>query len=463
MNLAVIILAAGMGKRMKSDFPKVLHPVLGRPMLSYVLDAVDALSPKQTVIILGHGSEKVKQVPHSTNIIYAAQEKQLGTAHAAKCAAPALKNFSGDILILNGDYPLITSNSLKKFLNDHSKNKADLSVLTAVVDDPAGYGRIKRDTNKQVTGIVEEKDASREEKYIDEINSGTYCVKSTFLWNALGKVKAKNRQKEYYLTDIVEQAYKETLKINGSLISDSDEVLGVNDRYELSLVESLLKWRTNEKLMHSGVTMIDPETTYISPSVKFGRDTTVYPNTHIYGSTRIGRNCTIGPSSWIENSVLGNSITIRSSCYITSAVIKDNVTVGPFAHVRPETEVMEGAKIGNFVEIKKSRIGQGSKVPHLSYVGDANLGKGVNIGAGTITCNYDGFNKHRTLIEDDVFIGSDTMLVAPVKIGKGSTTGAGSTITKDVPSGSLALGRARQTVIKNWKRTPKEKKKGGGK
>jgi len=457
MNLAVVILAAGMGKRMKSDIPKVLHPVLGRPMLSYVLDAVSNLSPKRVVVVVGHGAEDVKKLSSSKKITYVAQTKQLGTGHAANCANSALKSFKGNILIINGDFPLITSSTLKKFVNNHQKNAADVSILTALVDDPYGYGRIKRDQKGDVIGIVEEKEANREERFIDEINSGTYCVKSSFLWNALNKVNTRNKQKEYYLTDIVEQAYKNSLKINGAIISDSDEVLGVNVRSDLSLVESILKWRTNENLMRSGVTLIDPETTYISPEVKVGRDTTIYPNTHIYGNSQIGRSCVIGPSTWIEDSKFGNGITVKSSCYITSAIIKNNVTIGPFAHIRPEAEIMDGAKIGNFVEIKKSKIGRGSKVPHLSYVGDATLGKDVNIGAGTITCNYDGFEKHKTLIEDNVFIGSDTMLVAPIKVGKGSTTGAGSTISKDVPRDTLAIGRARQTIIKDWNRKPKEK------
>ena len=253
------------------------------------------------------------------------------------------------------------------------------------------------------------------------------------------------------------------LNINGVVVSDSDEVMGVNDRLDLSYVESALKWKTNEKLMRSGVTLVDPENTYIAPEVKIGRDTTIYPNTHIYGNCQIGRNCIIGPSTWIEDSKFGNSVTVRASCYVTNASVRNNITIGPFAHLRPDAEIMDGAKIGNFVEIKKSKIGRGSKVPHLSYVGDATLGKDVNIGAGTITCNYDGVNKHRTLIEDNVFIGSDTMLVAPIKVGKGSTTGAGSTISKDVPSGSLAIARARQTNINDWKRKTKEKGRNKGK
>ena len=463
MSLCVIVLAAGMGKRMKSDIPKVLHPVLARPMLSYVLDAVLNLSPKRVVVVVGHGAQEVEKALDSKKITYVTQTERLGTGHAANCAHPALKSFKGDILILNGDFPLITPSTLKKFVNEHKKKKVDVSILTALVEDPSGYGRIKRDEGDNVVGIVEEKDATKEERFINEINSGTYCVKSSFLWNALNKVNTRNKQKEYYLTDIVGSAYKNSLKINGSVVLDSDEVVGVNDRLDLSLVESILKWRTNESLMRSGVTLIDPEITYISPKVKIGRDTTIYPNTHIYGETQIGRNCIIGPSTWIDDSKLGNGITIKSSCYIISAVIRNNVTIGPFAHIRPEAEIMDGAKIGNFVEIKKSKIGQGSKVSHLSYIGDTMMGKDVNIGAGTITCNYDGINKHKTTIEDNVFIGSDTMLVAPIRIGKGATTGAGSTISKDVPGDSLAIGRARQTIIKDWKRKPKEKGRSKGK
>jgi len=463
MSLSVIVLAAGIGKRMKSDLPKVLHPVLGRPMLSYVVDAVLKLLPKRVVVVVGHGAQEVEKVLNSKEITYVTQTEQLGTGHAANCAHPALKSFKGDILILNGDFPLITPNTLKKFVKDHQKHGADISILTALVEDPSGYGRIKRDEGGNVVGIVEEKDATKEERFINEINSGTFFIKSSFLWNALSYVNTRNKQKEYYLTDIVGSAYKNSLKINGSVVLDSDEVIGVNDRSDLSLVESILKWRTNESLMRSGVTLIDPETTYISPKVKIGRDTTIYPNTHIYGETQIGRNCIIGLSTWIDDSKLGNGITIKSSCYISSAVIRNNVTIGPFAHIRPEAEIMDGAKIGNFVEIKKSKIGQGSKVSHLSYVGDATLGKDVNIGAGTITCNYDGFEKHKTVLEDNVFIGSDTMLVAPIRIGKGATTGAGSTISKDVPSDSLAIGRARQTIIKDWKRKPKEKGRSKGK
>ncbi|MGH7892693.1 MAG: bifunctional UDP-N-acetylglucosamine diphosphorylase/glucosamine-1-phosphate N-acetyltransferase GlmU, partial [Thermodesulfobacteriota bacterium] len=310
----------------------------------------------------------------------------------------------------------------------------------------------------EVERIVEDKDASPVEKKITEINSGTYCVKSDFLWEALKCVGSGNRQKEYYLTDIIGIARKNSRKVLGVLSRNGSEALGVNDRVQLSEVEALLKKRINDSLMRAGVSMVDPGTTFVSPDARIGADTLIYPNTYIYGNTVIGRGSELGPGVWIEDSLLGKGVTVRLSSYISNSIIGDNVTVGPFAQIRPGAEIMDGAKIGNFVEIKKSRIGSGSKVPHLSYIGDAVIGKDVNIGAGTITCNYDGFRKHETFIGDDVFIGSDTMLVAPLKVGRGATTGAGSTITKDVPEGALAIGRARQTVIENWSRKPREGK-----
>ncbi|HML96402.1 MAG TPA: bifunctional UDP-N-acetylglucosamine diphosphorylase/glucosamine-1-phosphate N-acetyltransferase GlmU [Thermodesulfobacteriota bacterium] len=458
MSLAVVVLAAGMGKRMKSRLPKVLHPVLGRPMLAYVMDAVAGLSPEKTVIVIGNGGGEVAKAA-GDGVSYARQEEQLGTGHAATCARSALRGFKGDVLILNGDYPLITDKTLKSFVKKHRKDEADVSVLTAFVDDPHGYGRILRNGSGNVDRIVEEKDASADEKKINEINSGTYCVKSDFLWKALSALTPQNSQGEYYLTDIVGIAKGKSLGISGIPVKDPNEVLGVNDRAQLAYAEGLLRDRTNGSLMAGGVTMVDPANTYISPGVKIGRDTVIYPGTYIYGRTVIGEGSFIGPGVWIEDSRIGGGVTIKMSCYITGADVEDCVSIGPFAHLRPGAKIMDGAKVGNFVEIKKSTVGRGSKVPHLSYVGDAVLGTGVNIGAGTITCNYDGFNKYETIIGDNVFIGSDTMLVAPVRVGKGATTGAGSTITKDVPEGALAIGRARQTIIDNWDRRPKEKKK----
>lgn len=458
MSIAAVVLAAGIGKRMKSRVPKVLHPVLGKPMLSYVIDAVRGVSPAKIVVVLGRGRDDVKKSVDSKGIIFVEQGVQLGTGHAANCARKELGGFRGDILVLNGDFPLITSQSLKSLVKKHESEKADISILTARLQDPFGYGRVLRNNKGEIESIVEERDASPEERKINEINSGTYCVKSGFLWEALNGVGSGNKQKEYYLTDIIGIARKKLRKISGVVARDSNEVVGVNDRAQLSEVEALLRKRINDTLMRAGVTLIDPGETYISPDAGIGTDTVIYPNTYIYGKTVIGRGCSIGPGAWIEDSVLGNGVTIKLSSYISKSLIRDDVTVGPFAHIRPDVEIMEGAKIGNFVEIKKSRIGRGSKVPHLSYIGDAVIGKDVNIGAGSITCNYDGYKKHETVIADGVFIGSDTMLVAPLKVGKGATTGAGSTITKDVPEGALAIGRARQTVIENWNRKPRERK-----
>ncbi len=458
MGLSVIVLAAGVGKRMKSELPKVLHPVLGTPMLNYVIEAVRGLLPERIVIVVGYGAEKIKEHINPEGISYILQSEQLGTGHAVGCAKNALQDFEGNIVILNGDFPLIRTETLRSLVDVHGRSGAGVTILSAFLDNPFGYGRVVRGVSGDVLSVVEEKDATGEEKELSEINSGAYCVKSSFLWEAIGQISPENKQQEYYLPDIVNIASRCGKSVIASLAHDSQDVLGVNNRAELALVEEILRRRTNDNLMDLGVSIVDPEATYISPLVSIGADTVIYPNTFIYGNTKIGKQCVIGPSVWIEDSQIGNAVNIKFSSFITESQIDDKATIGPFAHIRPETKILSGAKIGNFVEIKKSKVGSGSKVPHLSYVGDATLGEGVNIGAGTITCNYDGFQKHETIIDDDVFIGSDTMLVAPVKIGKGGTTGAGSTITKDVPPGALAIGRAKQTIIKGWKRKPKERK-----
>ncbi|NIP39181.1 MAG: UDP-N-acetylglucosamine diphosphorylase/glucosamine-1-phosphate N-acetyltransferase [Candidatus Dadabacteria bacterium] len=452
-----LILAAGMGRRMKSDIPKVVHPILGIPIINYVLNAVYSLSPKDVFVVTGHRSELIQKELHGSPVKFVYQKEQLGTGHAVLSSRDHFKNYKGDILILNGDFPLIKSKTLKSLLRQHTENKCSVSVLTGEVENPKGYGRIIRNSKGEVVGVVEEKDSSREQKKIREINSGAYFVDSKFLWDSLEKLSPANSQKELYLPQIIDIAYENKKKIGVKKLKDINEILGVNTRGELVCAESYIRNEINSALMVKGVTIIDPDSTFISPNAKIAADTTIYPNTYIYGYSSIGSKCTIGPSVWIRDSAIGSGVNIRMNCFVEQARVKNNVVVGPFANIRPESVVEDNAKIGNFVELKKTRVGRGSKVPHLSYVGDATLGKDVNMGAGTITCNYDGVNKNKTIIEDGVFIGSDTMLVAPVKVGKNATTGAGSTITKEVSENALAIERSKQIEIKNWKRPQKKK------
>ena len=450
MDVAVIVLAAGKGKRMKSILPKVVHPILGRPMISYVLDAVMKINPKKIALVVGHGAEKVKEAVADMHVECVLQNEQLGTGHAASCARKALAGFKGNVLILNGEFPLIAPKTLKDFVTSHGKSRATVSILTTMLDNPDGYGRVIRDQRGDVLRVVEEKDAAPIEKKLKEINSGAYCVESPFLWRALERIEAGNKQGEYYLPDVVNIASSRGKKVKGFVIADNRELLGVNTRSELAEAQEILKRKINHGLMLSGVTMVCPESTYISPNVSIGTDTVIHPYTFIYGNTKIGKGCVIGPSVWIEDSKIGNEVTIKFSSYIADADIEDKVTIGPFAHLRPQTKILSGAKIGNFVEVKKSRIGLNSKVPHLSYIGDATVGEGVNIGAGAITCNYDGVAKHQTTIGDRAFVGTNASLVAPLTIGEGAHIGAGSVVTKDVPPGALAVERAPQVVKEGW-------------
>ena len=458
MSLAVIILAAGKGVRMNSEFPKVLHPILKKPMLRYVLDAAQGMKPDKIVLVLGHDSELVKEAVLDYPVEIVIQEPQLGTGHAVSCCEEALRDFSGDILILSGDVPATSALTLREFADSHAKNEADVSFISTLVDNPDGYGRVLRDVDGDVLRIVEDRDATVEEKKEKEINAGIYCVNSSFLWQSLSGLDSENSQREYYLPGIINFCVSRERGIQAFTLADPKEVSGVNSREQLGEAEKTIRREINRRHMENGVTIEDPETTYISDSVSIGKDTTVCPNTYIYGETRIGDGCRVGPSVYIEDSRIGDNAEIRFSSYLTGCEVGDGVVMGPFCHLRPEAKIKDRAKIGNFVEIKKSEIGVGSKVPHLSYVGDADIGAGVNIGAGTITCNYDGVNKHRTVVEDGAFIGSDTMLVAPVKVGKEATTAAGSTITKDVSSGALAIERAAQKEIKGWAERVRPKK-----
>jgi bifunctional UDP-N-acetylglucosamine pyrophosphorylase/glucosamine-1-phosphate N-acetyltransferase len=459
-GIATIILAAGKGTRMKSDLVKVLHPILGLPMLFYPIDlSLTGVKSEKTVVVIGHQADQIKERFQNTRIDFAIQKKQLGTGHAVLQAVPFLRTFTGTVLILCGDVPLVKADTLHSFIDAFGKSDSILSVLTTVVEDPFGYGRIIRSSEGWIGKIVEEKDASKEEKSIREINTGIYGVKASFLIDGLSEIGKDNAQGEYYLTDLVEIAMKKGLRCSAYIVADPVEVMGINTRVDLAVANEVLKLEKLKELMLSGVTVFDPKTTYVERMVEVGRDTTISPNCYLHGMTRIGERCIIESNSKITDSLIGNEVTIRSNSVITGSKIEEGAIIGPFAHLRPLTEVKARAKIGNFVEVKKSVIGKGSKANHLTYIGDSMVGEEVNIGAGTITCNDDGFEKHQTIIGDRVFVGSNVELVAPVKVGIGSTIGAGSTVTKDVPGGALAISRARQRNIKGWSKRIEQRQK----
>jgi bifunctional UDP-N-acetylglucosamine pyrophosphorylase/glucosamine-1-phosphate N-acetyltransferase len=450
-GIATIILAAGKGTRMKSDLVKVLHPLLGLPMLAYPIDlSLNGVRSEKTIVVVGCQADQIKERFKDPRILFTLQEEQLGTGHAILQAVPLLQGFTGTVLILCGDVPLVKEETIRSFIEDFRKNDSILSVMTVVVENPLGYGRILRDPKGWLETIVEEKDARDKEKAIREINTGIYCVQGQFLAEALKEIGKENAQGEYYLTDLVGIANKRGLRCSAYPVADSLEVMGINTRVDLATANGALRQEKVRALMLSGVTVIDPRTTYIDRLVEVGRDTVLYPNCLLQGKTTVGERCTIEPNTKISDSVIGDEVTIRANSVITESKIEDQAVIGPFAHLRPLTEVKAKAKIGNFVEVKKSVIGHGSKANHLTYIGDSLVGEGVNIGAGTITCNYDGFEKHQTLIGDRVFVGSNVELVAPVKIGKNASIGAGTTVTKDVPDGALAISRIKQKNIRGW-------------
>jgi len=442
-KLAVVILAAGEGTRMKSAYPKVLHSLMGRPLLRWVLSSVYALAPARVCVVVGHRAQEVRQALKGDAVMFIEQKKQSGSGDALIRAAGALKSFSGDILVLCGDTPLISAATLKNLYARHRRQNNAATILSSRMNNPFGYGRICRLESGAVSGIVEEKDADDAQKKINEINSGIYCFTSPLIWSALKKIRPENKKREYYLTDAVEILNAQGARVDAACIPSGDEIMGVNTRLDLARAENVARQATLEKLMLSGVTIINPATVSVSPDAKIGRDTVIYPFTIIEGDTVTGENCAIGPGSFIRNSVIGDSVEVRSS-YIYDSTVAAGAKIGPFSHLRPGTKLGEAVKVGNFSEVKKSVVGAGSKVNHLSYVGDSRIGKGVNIGAGTITCNYDGINKNITVIDDNVFVGSNVNLVAPVRVGRGAVLGAGSTITDDVPPAMLAIARARQ-------------------
>jgi len=447
-NVFAVILAAGQGTRMKSKLYKVLHPVCGKPMVQHVVDHIQTLDVNRIVTVVGHGAEKV-QLQLGDKSEYVLQAEQLGTAHAVQQAEEILGNEEGTTLVVCGDTPLIRPETMQALFEHHQAKNAKATILTAIAENPTGYGRILRGENGQVEQIVEQKDASAEQQLVKEINTGTYCFDNKLLFETLKLVKNDNAQGEFYLPDVIEILQKQGDIVEAYVTDDFEETLGVNDRVALSQAETLMRARINEKHMRNGVTIIHPETTYISADAVIGRDTIIQPGSMIEGATVIGEDCIIGPNTQIADSRIGDRTTVHSSVVRESAIAEDTA-IGPYAHIRPLSEIGSHVKIGNFVEVKKSKLDNDTKVSHLSYIGDAEIGSNVNIGCGSITVNYDGKNKFKTIIEDDVFVGCNTNLVAPVKVGKGSFIAAGSTITKEVPEDALAIARARQENKPNY-------------
>jgi len=445
MRTTTVILAAGQGTRMKSETPKVLHPLLGKPMLAYSVEAAQQLSGEMPVVVIGHGGEMVRK-ELGNRVRYVLQPEQLGTGHALQQTEPVLKGLTDQILVINADMPLLRTETLTNLVVASQENTSPVTMLTVIDENPRGFGRLVRDSQGLVCGIVEEAQASSEQLAIHELNPGVYCFRADWLWTALTRVPLSPKG-EYYLTDVIEIAVADGYQVHTIPISDSSETIGINTRVHLAEAERVMQQRVNHAWMMAGVTMIDPRTTYIETGVKIGSDTRLLPNCILSGNTVIGSHCEIGPNTMIKDTQIGNRCKVVASV-VERAILEDDVDAGPFAHLRKGAHLQQGVHMGNFGEIKNSTLGPGSKMGHFSYIGDANIGAQVNIGAGTITCNYDGEKKNITVIGDDVFIGSDTMLVAPVEIGTGARTGAGAVVTKDVPPHSLAVGVPARVIRK---------------
>ncbi|MBF0715841.1 bifunctional UDP-N-acetylglucosamine diphosphorylase/glucosamine-1-phosphate N-acetyltransferase GlmU [Gemelliphila palaticanis] len=441
-NRYAIVLAAGKGTRMKSKLYKVLHKVCDRTMVELVLDSIEDLNMQEIITVVGHGAEQVKSVLNNRSK-FVLQAEQLGTAHAVKMAREELVGKKGTTIVMYGDTPLITPETVDAMLSHHEKSNAQATVLTAYADDPYAYGRIVRDEEGKLVKIVEEKDATDEEKNIKEINSGIYCFDNELLFEILEEIKNDNNQGEYYLPDAIYLIREKGLKIETYLCDNFDETFGVNDRVALAYAENIMRNRINNYHMLNGVTLVDPNSTYIAPNVKIGIDTTIYPNVTIKSNTIIGEDCQIKPNCYLENSIIGNSVKILQSTIMDSQV-GDDTSIGPYAHLRNNTIVGNNVRIGNFVELKNAHYGDESKTAHLSYMGDVEVGSNTNIGCGTITVNYDGKNKHKTKIGSDTFIGCNTNLIAPLEIGNNVTVAAGTTVTENIDDYSLTIGRVKQ-------------------
>jgi len=454
MDLSIIVLAAGQGTRMRSDLPKVLHTLGGRPLLAHALGTAHHLEAAAIHVVIGHGAEQVREAFAQAGVHWAIQERQLGTGHAVAQVLPDVPD-SRTVLVMYGDVPLIAPATLEKLVGIAAQG--ELAVLTAALDDPTGYGRILQDAGGNIRGIVEEKDATVEQRRLREINSGFLAAPAGRLRAWVQALDNSNAQGEFYLTDVVALAVRDGVAVRGVHAADPHEILGVNDRAQLAALERCFQQRQASECLRAGVTLIDPARFDLRGRLTAGQDVVIDVNAVLEGTVRLGNRVMVGPNVVMRDTTVGDDVIILANCVIEDALIGDGVRIGPFARIRPETVLAAGSHIGNFVEIKKSQVGEGSKINHLSYIGDASVGRNVNIGAGTITCNYDGAYKHRTVIGDDVFIGSDTQLVAPVEVGDGATIGAGSTITRDAPAGELTLSRAPQKSRPGWKRPEKQK------
>jgi bifunctional UDP-N-acetylglucosamine pyrophosphorylase/glucosamine-1-phosphate N-acetyltransferase len=457
--LITIILAAGKGTRMNTSLPKVLHTLRGRPLLDHVLDTAFSLGSVKVVVVAGHGADAVRSVvsQRSGELEIVIQEPQLGTGHAVYQCLDQLSGFEGTVVVLSGDVPGLQPETVSELVRAQVEMSAALSVLTGHLEDPTGYGRIIRGPEGNVQEIREQKDLSEGQDSITEVNLGIYAFESSFLARELPRIGSDNAQGEYYLTDLIKAAVESGAGAVSHITADYTEALGINTLGELSGVEKMTNRKYLEELMNSGVQIMDPDQTWIEDTVTVRPDTVIHPMVFLHGSTKIGAGSVINPGSVITDSTLGERVEIRPFCVITESTIADDAAVGPFAHLRTGTDIGPSARIGNYVETKKAVIGEGSKVSHLTYVGDAVLGNNVNIGAGCVTCNYDGFNKFKTVIEDGVFVGSGTMMVAPIKIGKGSLVAAGSTLTQDVPPDALAIARSQQSAKEGWASARREK------
>jgi bifunctional UDP-N-acetylglucosamine pyrophosphorylase/glucosamine-1-phosphate N-acetyltransferase len=448
MDATAIILAAGQGTRMNSSHPKVLHQILGRLIVAYLIDTLKSIGVPDILVVVGYQAEKVMAALAGAGVRFAVQEPQQGTGHAVQVAMPAVPPEAPTVMVLCGDVPLISGESIAALERLHQESGAAVTVQTVELPEGAHYGRVVRDEDGQVTDVVQSKDAKGRPDILAlrEINTGAYCFEAAFLRQALEELEVSPVTGEIYLTDMISLARRHGRRVEALVDPDWPNLLGINSRQELAEATRTLKMRLNEGHLDAGVTLVDPETTYIGPLVAIGRDTIIYPNVYLEGQTSIGENCVIEPNVKIIDSTLADNVYIKMGSVIAESRLASGVQVGPYSHLRPLSDLREGARVGNFVEVKKSILYAGVKANHLTYLGDAEVGAGTNVGAGTITCNYDGVHKHKTIIEEGVFIGSNTALVAPVTVGAGAYVGAGSTITKDVPPGKLGIGRARQVV-----------------